>query len=400
MQIIEVKDATHRKLFLNMVDAIYKNDKVYVRPLDHEIEAVFDPQQNIFHSHGSITRWILLDDAARCIGRIAAFINEKKAYTFDQPTGGVGFFECIESDSAATLLFDTARNWLQAEGMEAMDGPINFGENDNFWGLLVWGFTHPAVGMNYNPTYYQRFFEQYGFRLYFEQISNHLSLEKELPERFFKIADWVSKKEGYRFEHLKMNELDRFNRDFIEVYNDAWQFHENFSPMTPDQVRESLGKIKTFADERFIWFAYVNDEPAAFMVMLPDINQIIKHLHGKLNIWSKIKFLYHRWNGTINRLRVVIMGVKPKYQKLGLESALIKSAHDIVLPLKHYKEVELSWVGDFNPKMRALHESVGAVLGKRHLTYRCLFSDSKNYHRSTIIAKDTKDKRNTTKPAV
>ncbi len=391
MKIIEVNSPITKKLFLDVVDDIYKGDDVYVRPLDVEIESIFNPQSNIFHSHGKAIRWILQDDKGKTIGRVAAFINNKKAYTFEQATGGMGFFECINDKAAAHLLMDTCRDWLQEQGMEAMDGPINFGENDNFWGLLVYGFTHPAVGMNYNPAYYQEFFESYGFKMYFEQVSNHLDLTKPLPERFAKIADWVKNKEGYRFEHLRMSNLTKYSNDFQNIYNNAWQFHENFSPMSDEVVHQSLEKMKAFVDERFIWFGYVNDDPAAFMVCIPDVNQIIKHMKGKTNLWAKLKFAYHKWKGSMTRLRVVIMGVKPAYQKLGLESALIMSAHHLVHPLKHYTEVELSWVGDFNPKMRALHESTGATLGKKHLTYRCLFNQTKDFKRSTIIARDTKD---------
>jgi GNAT superfamily N-acetyltransferase len=392
MNIITVQTAQSQKQFLNVVDLIYKHHPAYVRPLDMELEAVFDPAKNPFFKHGSLARWIIEDDAGTCLGRVAAFINEKKAYTFEQATGGMGFFECIENPQAARLLMDTARNWLAERGMEAMDGPINFGENDNFWGLLIEGFTHPSLGMNYNPPYYQAFFEDYGFKVYFEQISNHLDISKPLPERFFKIADWVRQKPGYHFEHLNLKNLDKYSADFREVYNNAWQYHENFSPMTDAVVKDSLSKIKDFVDERFIWFAYVNNEPAAFMVTLPDLNQVIKHMHGKSDVWAKMKFLYYRWRKSITRLRVVIMGVKPAYQKLGLESALIKSAYDVIMPLKQYTEVDLSWVGDFNPKMRALHESVGARFAKKHITYRCLFSDSKDFKRSAIIARDTREK--------
>lgn len=385
MKITEVKDQQTKRDFLDLVNRIYKNDPNYVRPLDLEIEAIFDPQKNNFHSHGSITRWVLYNDASEPIGRVAAFINEKKAYTFEQATGGMGFFECINNADAAKILMDTAKEWLQSRGMEAMDGPINFGENDNFWGLLVWGFTHPAIGMNYNPPYYQNFFESYGFKTYFEQVSNHLDITKPLPERFAKIAEWVTKKEGYHFEHFKLRELEKYSKDFQEIYNDAWRYHESFTEMNAITVQESLEKIKPFMDERFIWFAYVNNEPAAFVVIVPDLNQIIKHLNGKLNFISKLKFIYHKWRGTMNRLRVIIMGVKPKYQKLGLESAIIMKAHDIVIPMNKYKEVELSWVGDFNPKMRSIHESMGATLGKKHITYRCLFNDTKDFKRSSII---------------
>ncbi len=391
MTIIEVKNKQQANSFLEMVNTVYENDKVYVRPLDYEVEAVFDPNKNNFHSHGEATRWILEKDG-KVIGRVAAFINRKKSHTFEQPTGGMGFFECINDAAAAKLLMDTAKSWLEARGMEAMDGPINFGENDNFWGLLVEGFTHPAIGMNYNPAYYRDFFESYGFKMYFEQISNHLDITKPIPERFYKIANWVAKKEGYAFDHLRVANLQKYSNDFQNIYNDAWRFHESFTPMSDQTVLESLEKIKPFMDERFIWFAYVDGDPAAFMITIPDVNQIIKHMNGKSNLWAKLIFAYHRWKGTINRLRVVIMGVKPAYQKLGLESALIMKAHDAVLPLKHFKEVELSWVGDFNPKMRALHESVGATLAKVHYTYRCLFSDANDFKRSTIIARDTKEK--------
>jgi hypothetical protein len=385
MNIVEVQTSAHKKLFLDMVNFIYQNDAVYVRPLDIEIEAIFNPENNAFHSHGKCTRWILMEENGTCIGRVAAFINEKKAYTFDQPTGGMGFFECINDKAAAHLLMDTCRNWLQAQGMEAMDGPINFGENDNFWGLLIYGFTHPAVGMNYNPPYYQDLFESYGFKTYFEQVSNHLDLTKPLPERFSNIAEWVSKKQGYHFEHLRMNNLEKYSKDFQEIYNNAWQYHENFQPMDDITVKQSLEKMKSFIDERFIWFAYVNAKPAAFIVTIPDVNQVIKYMKGKTNLIAKLKFAYYRWIGSINRLRVVIMGVVPAYQKLGLESALIMNAHKLILPLNRYKEVELSWVGDFNPKMRALHESTGASLGKKHLTYRCLFNETGSFKRSSII---------------
>lgn len=391
MHIIEVVDSKGRRDFLDAARVVYKNDPVWVCPLDEEIEAVFDPAQNNFHQHGEITRWVLKDASGALMGRVAAFINHDKARNFEQATGGMGFFECINNKDAAFLLFDTCRQWLNERGMEAMDGPINFGENDKFWGLLVHGFTHPAIGMSYNHEYYQAFFEEYGFKKYFEQISNHLDITQPIPERFAKIADWVAKKEGYRFEHLRLTHLEKYAQDFMDIYNDAWKFHENFVPMNHQTVRESLEKIKPIMDERLIWYAYVDNDPAAFIVVLPDANQILKHLGGKMNLMAKLKFVYYKWRGAITRLRVVIMGVRPEYQKLGLESALIIKLHELVVQMKHYKEVELSWVGDFNPKMRALHESIGAVLGKKHYTYRCLFNDTAEFKRSTIIARDTKE---------
>ncbi|TWI96312.1 hypothetical protein JN11_04046 [Mucilaginibacter frigoritolerans] len=372
MLITEVKDKKTRKAFLDVARILYKNDNIWVCPLDNDIEAVFDPAKNNFHQHGKCTRWVLRDESGKLIGRVAAFINNKKAYNYEQPTGGIGFFECINNEEAAFLLFDTAKKWLQANGMQAMDGPINFGENDNFWGLLVEGFTQPSYGMNYNPPYYHAFFEHYGFKTSYAQITNHLDVLKPFPERFYKIAKWVTKKPGYEFKHLKAKEIEKFAADFMEIYNDAWRDFENFVPITHATIAESFKKMKPLMDENLIWFAYINDEPASFMIILPDANQMIKPLKGKLNLIGKLKFLYKKWKG-VSRMRAIVMGTKQKFQNHGLESGLFITLGEYVLPLNQYKELELSWVGDFNDKMLAMHHAMGVAFGKKHLTMRCIF---------------------------
>jgi hypothetical protein len=392
MKIIEVKEKTTSSQFLDVVNFIYKNDKNYIRPLDVQITEIFDPKKNEFFKHGEATRFILIDDNNQTIGRIGAFINNEKAYGFDQPTGGCGFFECINNQDAANILFDAAKKWLSDRGMQAMDGPVNFGENDNFWGLLVDGFTPPAIGMQYNPPYYKTLFETYGFLFYFEQVTNNLDLTKPFPERFWKIAEWVAQKPEFRIEHFQFKNAAKYLNNIMEVYQAAWEFHENFKPMSAEDVKAKLKSLKSILIEDFVWFAYAGDEPIAFLVMLPDLNQIIKHLDGKLNLWNKLKFVYLKSRKTITRSRIVIMGVKPKYQKIGIESAIFWNIDKAMQHHKEYTDVELSWVGDFNPKMRALHESVGATFVKRHITYRCLFDESKAYHRSTIIPVDTKEK--------
>lgn len=372
MIIKEVNNTGSAREFLDVAREIYKNDKYWVCPLDKDIEAVFDPKKNNFHNYGACTRWILKSSEGKLIGRIAAFINENKAYLPEQPTGGIGFFECINDSKAAELLFDTAQAWLLARGMKAMDGPINFGENDSFWGLLIEGFTTPSYGMNYHHSYYKNLFQDYGFFILYEQISNHLQVKKPFPERFTKIAKWVANKPGYSFKHLEAGKLEEFVRDFVEIYNDAWINFENFVPLNAQGVRESFNKMKTIMDEKLIWFAYVNEEPASVIVILPDANQMIRSFNGKLGIIEKLKFLYFKWKG-VNRMRAVVMGTKQAFQKHGLESALFIKLKEYVLPLNQYEELELSWVGDFNDKMLALHEAIGAVLGKKHATLRKVF---------------------------
>src|SRR5699024_6840886 len=164
MQIIEVTDKRTQKEFLQLPVRLYKHEQNWIRPLDKDIEKVFDPTKNKYFEHGECTRWILVNDQQETIGRVAAFIDRKTANTFDQPTGGMGFFECINDKEAAFLLFDTCKEWLEARNMEAMDGPINFGDRMNWWGLLVDGFYEPNYGMFYHFPYYQQLFEAYGFQ--------------------------------------------------------------------------------------------------------------------------------------------------------------------------------------------------------------------------------------------
>ncbi|MFM6975227.1 MAG: GNAT family N-acetyltransferase [Sphingobacteriaceae bacterium] len=372
MTIHEVSTARDLKDFLNVARIIYKNDENWICPLDQDIRSIFDPKKNSFFTHGVCTQWVLKANDGKFIGRIAAFINFKKAYQHELPTGGIGFFECINDTQAANLLFDTAKKWLTERGMKAMDGPINFGENDTFWGLLVEGFTTPSYGMNYHKPYYHQLFNNYGFNTLYEQITNHLNLDIPFPERFSKIAEWVCTKPAYRFEYLKGEEIERYAADFMEIYNDAWKDFDNFVPLNRDVVMESFRKMKTIMDEKLIWFVYVNNEPASFVVILPDANQMIKGFNGKLGLLQKLQFLYRRWKG-VSRMRAIVMGTKTAFQKLGLESALFIQLKKYVIPKNQYHELELSWVGDFNDKMIAIHEATGATFGKRHLTMRKVF---------------------------
>jgi hypothetical protein len=373
MNLIEVANAKQAKEFINLPKQLYKNDPNWICPLDSDIEAVFNPSRNVFFSHGVCTRWLLKDKNDNTIGRIAAFVNQEKANKNPQPTGGVGFFECINDTQAAHLLFDTAKAWLQSKGMQAMDGPINFGENDKYWGLLILGQKPPSLGMNYNPAYYVNLFESYGFQKLYDQFTNFLDPRAPLPERFTKIADWVMKKPGYTFRHFDKKQFDKFAGDFREIYNDAWSDFENFTPIEMGTIKESFRQMKAIMDERIIWFAYFKDEPIAVVLCLPDVNQILKHVHGKLNLWGKLKFFWYSKTTTVDRLRIIIMGSKKKFQNHGIESALIRCLQLEVVPRNVITGVELAWVGDFNDKMIALHEATGAKQDKIHRTYRYIF---------------------------
>ncbi|HLN54408.1 MAG TPA: hypothetical protein VK207_00365 [Bacteroidales bacterium] len=374
MNITEVRTRHHKKEFIDFPKSLYMDDPFWVCPLDSGIEAAFDPQKNHAFRNGTATRWILTDSEGKTIGRVAAFIDMVRSAANSQPTGGMGFFEVIENREAAFMLFDTAKEWLSAREMEAMDGPVNFGENDNNWGLLVEGFMQQGYGMPYNKKYYKDFFEEYGFKNYFEQYSYHVPVDK-FPDRIMKIAEWISKRPGYSFRHFEMRNSKKYVNDIVEVYNSAWSaFKDDFTPLDPAILEESLKKAEFIIDEDIIWFAYFNDKPIAFFILFPDVNQILKHLDGKLHPWNMLKVFYYKLTHEMTRMRAVVGGVHPNYQNSGVESAIFLQLYKVFVKKPWFRELELSWVGDFNPKMIAIYEAIGSKKAKTHITYRYLIN--------------------------
>jgi GNAT superfamily N-acetyltransferase len=385
MKISRVSDRRSQKDFHDTARWIYRNDDVWVCPLDHEIEAIFTPGKNLFLDHGEADRWVIRDDKGHLTGRIAAFIDRNLAMTYDQPTGGIGFFECIDDMGTASALFDTAREWLAKRGMEAMDGPVNFGEVDKYWGLLVDGFTHPSYEVAYNPPYYQKLFEDYGFQKYYGMEGFHVAIPEEMPERFAKIARWVASKPGYEYRHFSWKDQEKLVNDFARAFNEAWtKFKKNFNPVSTDYINSVLKKAKPILDEKLIWIAYHEERPVGILLVFPDLNQILKHLNGKLDLISIIRFMYLKRKKTMTRLKGLLMGVVPQYQGLGIESALFYQLHGELLKKPHYTEIELSWVGDFNPKMRRTFVNTGGYPAKKYITYRYLFDRKKEFNRYPI----------------
>jgi len=385
MKIREVTNRELRKAFLQVPVLIYRDDPTWVRPFDKEIESIFDPEKNVYFEHGEAIRWVLYDEKQNLVGRVAAFIDRNSCEKHDQPTGAMGFFECIHKQEAANLLFDTAREWLKEKGMEAMDGPVNFGETDKYWGLLVNGFTHPSYEIAYNHPYYQELFESYGFQTYFRQEGFHLDVTEPLPPRFERIAERVASNPEYEFKHFTWKEADKYILDFVTVFNEAWaSFKENFEPLEVSYIKKTLKKAKAIIDEEFIWIAYSKGQPIAIYLMYPDVNLILKHLKGRLNLPAMLKFLYLKKKKTMTRARGVLMGVIPAYQSRGIEAGIILKLVRVFERKPHYTEIEFSWVGDFNPKMRKIFMSVGCKSVKHYITYRYLFDRKAEFKRYPI----------------
>ena len=385
MHLQEVLDAATRQEFLLFPIRLYKEDKNWIRPLDKDINAVFDTEENKYFRHGQATRWLLKNEQNETIGRVAAFINNKTAKTTEYIHGGMGFFECVDDTKAAFLLFDTCKQWLAERGMEAMDGPINFGDRDKWWGLLVDGFVEPNYCMYYHKPYYRNFFEQYGFQVYFEQYTYHRSVDAPLPPMYADKADRIARDSNYKFEHIQKKNLEKYAEDFRYIYNKAWIKHSGVRELPKAQAMSVMKQLKPVLDEDIVWFAYYNQEPVGFFIMIPELNQIFKHLNGQLNWLGKIKFLYHKLMGTCKKMFGFAFGIIPEFQGRGLEGAIVMAAAKKVQPMKKYTDFEMNWIGSFNPKMIKICESVGSTVIKTHHTYRYLFDPTKPFHRAPMI---------------
>lgn len=386
MELVVVSTKKSIKEFHQLPELIYKDDPNYTPLLQLMVENTFDPNKNTKFKNGDAKRWIAKKEG-KCIGRIAAFYDSDYSVGYDQPTGCFGFFECIDDQDVATLLFETAKNWLQHNGMEAMDGPVNFGENFFYWGLLSKGFQPQTFGMQYHKPYYQKLCEKYGLKTFYKQYSYSLNITNpDLPDRFWKIAAWVAQKPGYSYEHFTFKNQHKYIQDFIEIHGQAWADHSNYKPAKSEELAEMIQQARFILEEEFIWFVYHEGKPIAFYMMIPDLNQILRKLKsGKLGFWNILKLMYYKKTKAISRCRVIVLGVVPKFQRLGIESGIFHQLKKVMLQKPWYDDMEMSWVGDFNPKMIALFKSFGAKQTLTHLTMRYLFNPEKEFKRAAII---------------
>lgn len=386
MQLLEVNTPQLAKEFLRVNITINKNDPNYIQPLDKDINDVFDKKKNKAFRNGEVTRWILKDSKGRLIGRIAAFVNKKyKNKGDDVPTGGVGFFDCINDQPAADMLFDVAKHWLMQRGMEAMDGPINFGERDRWWGLLVKGFEPPIYCLNYNPPYYQQLFEHYGFKNFFNQVCFALkTAEVNMPKFRQRHAD-CAKDPNFSSSHIKKDQLEKFAKDFAIVYNKAWAGHGGLKQLEEKVVLKMFQSMKPVMDEKICWFVYYKNEPIGIWVNLPDLNQWFKYLHGKFDLWHKLKFLWVKKTKHCDKFVGLVFGIAPEWQGKGVDSYLIVEGANVIQPKPLYEKYEMQWIGEFNPKMINVAESLDTYRSRILTTYRYLFDRTKEFKPHPIL---------------
>lgn len=382
----EIKNKAQETAFIELPVHLYKDCPYWIRPLDQDIRNVFNPEKNPCFKHGECVRWLLKDEKGEYVGRVAAFVNRKTCGLDKYKVGQMGFFECIDNREAAFLLFDCCREWLETKGMEAMEGPVNFGERIEWWGLLVDGFDRqPNYAMPYTHSYYVKFFEEYGFRDFFKQYTyrNKLVMESLAPIVVWK-ADRLLKNPDYSVYTYREIGNRKAIDSLLEVYNKAWNLEvHGVDGITREQVEALYKSLRPIVDKDLIYFAYHKEQPIGFFLMFPEINQAVKHLNGKMNLRGMLKFVYYRHIRKIDVALGQLFGVVPEFQGKGVEAALIKRfCEKIVENNSHYKYLEMNWVGDFNPRMMHLMEYLSATAAKTHITYRKLFRDDIEFVRS------------------
>jgi hypothetical protein len=270
--------------------------------------------------------------------------------------------------------------------MEAMDGPINFGERNTWWGLVIMGFDEPLYKMNFNPPYYKDLFEHYGFRVFFNQVCFGLDAEKRLAQKLYDRHALLSKNPAFTAMHIRKNQMEKFVKDFTIIYNKAWAGHGGMKELKEEQVAIMFRQMKPVMDEKLVWFAYHNEDPVAMWINLPDLNQWFKYLDGKFGLWHKLKFLWIKKTKPNKKFTGIVFGIVPEFQGTGIDSFMIIESSKIIQPHTSYKSLELQWIGDFNPKMINIAESLGEAFRSRTLvTYRYLFDRTKEFKRHPVL---------------
>ena len=388
----EVKTASDEKVWLHVDRPIYKGNPMWVCPLDNDISRVFDPQVNKKFNNGEAIRWTAFDSATgEAVGRIAAFYENNASEDYEQPTGGCGFFESIDNQEVANLLFDACRDWLASKGMEAMDGPINFGSRDAWWGLLVDGYQYQPLYTNpYHLPYYKELFENYGFQNYFNQNTYVWRAESGvLSEIALEKARRVLSNPEYQIRDVSNTDLSQAAENLRTIYNKAWALFTGVKPMSEAEAQKLMQTLKPIIDPNLIYFAYHNNEPIGFFVMVPDLNRIIGKFNGRFGIIEKLRLMWElKVSKSCDRVFGIIFGITPEFQGKGIESAIMTYILEnyVQTGLSHYKSFEFAWIGDFNPVMNKMIERyVCATRHKMHTTYRYLFDRTKEFTRCPRI---------------
>jgi hypothetical protein len=369
LRIQPVEDRRALKPFLLMPVPLYADDPNWVQPLMFERLEHLDPKKNPYFEHAEVAYWLALR-GTRPVGRISAQIDRLHLERHDDATGHFGFLEAEDDPEVFAALFETAESWLKDRGLRRVTGPFTLSINDET-GLLVDGFeTPPYLMMGHVPRYYGPQVEAQGYRKVRDLIAYAFDVVAPPPPRARRMLARLSRGAGLRFRPIDMRRFDEELETIVDIFNDAWSDNWSFVPTTPAEVRYMGKNLKPIVRAEYAWIGEVDGEAAAMTVTLPNINEAIADLRGRLLPLGWAKLLWRLKVGGTRTARMPLMGVRRKFQGTPRGAALALGVIEAVRSwhAEHgAKEAELSWVVEDN---RPTHEIIEMVGGRPHKTYR------------------------------
>lgn len=368
METREVLTRQDWNLFFNLPFSLYKNDPCWVPPLRMEQRRTLDRKNNPYFNHCIYKAWLILDKK-EALGRILAYIDSGYNELHREQAGFLGFFESREDSAVSSALFDKALEWLRQKGLNRVYGPMNF-SIANECGILLTGFDSPPfMQMNHTPPYYRHLFEQAGFSkahdLYAYLMTEELVKQNgALLQRMQGISEKTMKKEGVRFRTVNLKnyhvELANINTLFNDFMKDTW----GFVPSSIEEMYYVGETLKQIVDPEMIFFAEFKDKVVGCSLTIPDINTILIHMKGRLDLPGILKWFYYKRK--IKSFRLLMLGVTEEYRRKGLD--ILFYYYTIQKGLERgYTKSELSWISEDNAVLISIVEKIGAI---RYKTYR------------------------------
>jgi GNAT superfamily N-acetyltransferase len=363
VEVLEVSSKRQLETFIRLPWKIYKSDPHWVPPLLIEQRATLDTKKNPFFLHSKIQNYLAYRNG-RTVGRISAIIDDNYNDFQKEKTGFFGFFESIDDGTVSRALFDAVEGWVRERGMNRMVGPTNPSTN-SVLGLLIEGFDKPpALQMPYNPQYYVHLTEDFGLTKAHDLYAYYMEDIIPISDKIQRVAELVRKRKNVTIRPVNMKNLKEEIELIKSVYNDAWERNWGFVPWTQEELEYLAQDLKMAAIPDLVLFAYVDGELAGWSLALPDLNQAVKRLNGRLFPLGLLKLLWY--SRKIDMLRVLNLGVRKKFQGMGLDAVFYYETY--TRGTKHgFHRGEFSWILEDNHPMRNALENWGARIYK---TYR------------------------------
>jgi GNAT superfamily N-acetyltransferase len=371
VEIGRVQSKKETKSFIKFAWKVYSKDpelkKYWVPPVVADYMKTLDKERYPLYDHADIALFTAWKNG-RMAGTIAAVENRRHNEIHKDKMGFWGFFECINDQEVANVLFDSASQWLRAKGLDAMRGPVSPSMNDQC-GMLVKGYdSSPVFLMLYNPPYYNNLVTNAGHKIGQELLAWYIDQDLIDIKRLSRIAKHVMKREQLSIRTINMKDFDNEAAKIRDIYNKSWEKNWGFVPMTDKEFDFMAKSMKQVAKEHFIYFVEDKEgEPIGFSLTLPDMNIPLKHVNGNpFTPWGLLKFWWYGRN--ISAFRTIVMGVLPEYRNKGIDSILNAQISEYGGKHGLYSS-EMSWVLKSNEAMSKLAKVIGGIPYKEYVIY-------------------------------